>query len=243
MRDTRAFPLTLARVALFALALLDFPATAAPAQDHAVYIQTHTNRDNGYINYRFAVAERGQELNWDLFQSKIEWDVIDTSRKPTKHIIVHQPTETSSFCANAAIHKALFAEILSRWPISEFDSISFGPLGRAPDWSWSIAVAVASSKSDDYKDYKANYPHSRITGLNGLYGDLVRQSDACRPLREFFKDFKVDIEWSGGEKIIDAKAQELPFYAQLRDFGISGKTRVIYDALGNGFTIKPHAKP
>ena len=234
---SRAISLTIASVAFLAPLQVDSFVFAALPHNNTIYIQTHTNSETSYTNYRFAAAQPGKALNWDLFQSKIEWDVIAVSRKPTKHIIVHQPTDTTCFSANVAIHRALLKEIVSRWPMSEFDGISFGCMGRPPDWSWSIAVAVASSKSDDYKDYKAHYPHSRITGLNGLYVDLVRQCDTWRPLREFFKDFGADLQWWGGEKVMDAKAEELPFYAQLRRLGVSGKTRVIYDAMGNAFSI------
>jgi hypothetical protein len=164
-----------------ALVHAGFFLAAAPLRADTVYIQTHTNSETRYTNYRFAATGPGQQLNWDLYEAKIEWDVIDVVGKPNKHIIVHQPPGASSFSANAVVHKALMAKIVSRWPISDFDSISLGPLGGPPDWSWNIAIAVASSKSADYKDYKANYPHSRITGLNGLYKELADQSDACRP--------------------------------------------------------------
>jgi uncharacterized protein len=206
-----------------------------------IEIQIYTNRETVYTNYRFAVTKDGEKMDWDLYDAKIEWDVIDLAGdpKPKKHLIVHQLPGAGSFSANAGIHKALMRKIFSRWSISDFDSVSFGCLGGPPDWSWSIAIAVASSKSDDYKDYKAHYPHSRITNLNGLFEKLANESKAFGPLQEAFREFGVDIEVGGVEKVIAARAEDLPFYSQLRAAGISGKTRVLYDALGNGFTIKP----
>jgi hypothetical protein len=230
---------------IFGAALL-CAATLAPTSlqgAETVYVQIHTNNETQYTNYRFAAADRGQQFNWALYEAKVEWDVIDVVGKPKKHIIVHQSPDARSLSANAEIHKALMTKILSRWPISQFDSISFGRLGRPPDWSWSIAIAVASSKSADYKDYKAHYPNSKITGLNGLYRDLAQQSGAGRPLREFFKQFDADLQYEGGEKVIDAKAGTLPFYPQLKAAGVTGQTRVIYDAGGNGFAIKARSAP
>lgn len=225
---------------IFGAALL-CAATLAPTGlegAETVYVQIHTNNETHYTNYRFAAADRGQQFNWALYEAKVEWDVIDVVGKPKKHIIVHQPLGARSFSANSEIHKALMTKILSLWPISQFDSISFGRLGGPPDWSWSIAIAVASSRSADYKDYKAHYPNSKITGLNGLYRDLAQQSDAGRPIREFFKQLGANIEYEGGEKVMVAKAETLPFYPQLKAAGVTGKTRVIYDAGGNGFAIK-----
>lgn len=213
---------------------------SAWAETNAISVQTHTNKETSYTQYRFAVVNQGEKIDWDLFTSKIEWDVIEHvgSPKPKKHLIVHQSPGAASFSANAPIHRALMKRIFSQWPISDFDGVSFGSLGGAPDWSWSIAIAVESSKSHDYKDYKVNYPNSKLKGLNGLFVNLANDGNAYAPIREVFKEFGVDVRLVSAEKVIHAKAEELPFYRQLRAKGIAGKTRVIHDALGNGFSIE-----
>jgi hypothetical protein len=220
------------------LELGGFSVLAAPVEKDTLLIQTHTNSEStcepAYTNYRFTVTDRGQTL---------EWAVIDVAGKSKKHIIVHQSPGASSFSSNGQLHRAIMRKIFSRWPISDFDSISFGCLGAPPDWSWSVAIAFASSRSDDYKDYRAHYPHSRISNLNGLFAALANSSDAYRPIREAFQEFGANIEVDGIEKVMAARAETLPFFSQLRAMGITGRTRVLYDAHGNGFAIKPRHSP
>lgn len=237
--------------ALFALILTtlfhdSFAFGAEPSTTNSIVIQTYTNSDTLYTEYSFAVSQIGKKLgkaDWNNFGTeRIEWDVIDraTNPKPKKYIRVWL-YETGPFSANVETHKALMRKIFSRWPVSDFDSIEFlGSFDGASDWSWGTAIAAASSKSEDYKDYKVNYPHSKITELFGLYKQLVVETKVYYPLRDIFREAGADIDFECGEKhVLNAKAEELPFYPQLKAMGISGKTRVIYDALGNAFTIKP----
>jgi len=219
------------------------------AETNLIEIQTCTNTDTLYTTYWFKVPEAGKNKNEAICNdcsdcgAKISWEVIDQvgNPKPLKFICVFQSKGAGSFLANAEAHKQIMKKIFSKWPVSDFEDIDFiDCLGGPPDWSWNIPIAVASSKSDDYKDFKANYPNSRISGLFGLYRQLGDQTGVYRPIQKIFREVGVDIEFEGGDKeVLHAKAKDLPFYAQLRAQGIGGETRVIYDALGNGFTIKP----
>lgn len=217
---------------------------AEPATTNVVNIQEHTDGEpSSYTVYHFEVpAAKGQEwAHGHAFGvANIEWEVIQRTGNPTPKKFIYV-IGGGSFSANTQIHKAIMKKIFSRWPVSDFDDIEFvGALGGGPDWSWNIPIAAASSKSADYQDFKTNYPHSKVTSPFELYHQFVSESRAYDPLRNAFRDFGADLEFLGGEKeVLNSRAQDLPFYPQLRAMGIKGKTRVIYDAIGNGFTIKP----
>jgi hypothetical protein len=182
-----------------------------------------------------------KENDWDNIGTNIEWEVVDRTGnpKPKKCISVWQMQ--GSFMANVHVNKAIMKTIFSRWPVSDFEGVGFyGRIDGSPDWFWEIPIAAASVKSDDYKDFKAHYPNSRITSLFVIYRQLADETKVYCPIQEVFKEFGADIEFEGGnKKILNSKAEDLPFYPQLRAKGINGKTRVIYDAAGNGFSIKP----
>jgi hypothetical protein len=209
-------------------------------------IQIYTNNSEPLITkYHFVVRMDGKKMessDWHA-GTNIEWIVFDRAGnpKPKNNIWVFLYQAEGSFLADAPIHKAIMREIFTRWPVSDFDTVEFyGPIGGSPDWFWEIPIAVASSKSDDYKDFKAHYPHSRLTDLYGLYQQLADQTKAYYPVQEIFREAGADIEFECGEKrVMNSRAEDLPFYPQLRAKGVDCKTRVIYDALGNAFTIQP----
>lgn len=216
-----------------------------------VQILVRTNIETLYTTYDFVARKDGKKMGgfdwnyWDV-GTNICWEVGENAGnpKPKKIIYMWDTPENGSFSANIQINRAIMKEIFSRWPVSDFDSISFiGQFDGPPDWSWQMPIAVASSKSDDYKDFKVHYPNSKIIGLFGLYRQLADENKIYQPIQEVFREFGADLQFDGGEKeILNARAEDLPFYPQLKAAGINGKTRVIYDALGNGFTIKPCPK-
>jgi hypothetical protein len=217
---------------VFLLALLLHNCMGFAAESVAkgsLQIQTYTNSETAYTVYGFRVETNGVQ---------IEWRVVDRTGNPKKYLWLHSPY-SASFMTNLPVHKAIMAKIFATWPVQEFGGFSCGRLGGPPDWSWSIAIAIASSKSADYQDYRLNYPNSRIKNVNSLFKKLAVESDAYRPLQEVFKEFGTMIKLESVEKVVGARAEDLPFYPQLRAAGISGKTRVLYDAMGNGFTLKP----
>ena len=227
-----------------------FASGAESAGTNTIKIQVFTNNDDPLMTkYQFVVQKDGKkirELDWFSGGTNcIEWIVFDRTGNPKSKngiwVFLYQTED--SFLADAPIHKAIMKEIFTRWPVSDFDSVEFyGRIGGPPDWFWEIPIAVASSQSDDYKDFKAHYPHSKITNLFGLYKQLVDETKVYHPLQEIFREAGADIEFQCGEKIIEnSRAQDLPFYPQLHAMGVDGKTRVIYNAPGNAFTIKPLA--
>jgi hypothetical protein len=231
---------------LLCMALLDGDLTlgSESAGTNAFEIQILTNCETLYTTYDFMARKDGKRMeksDLDYHGTNIWWEVVDRVGNPKPKKFMYVCPEEGSFSANIQINRTIMREIFSRWPVSDFDSVEIiGPLGGPPDWSWEIPIAVASSKSDDYEDFKAHYPHSRITSLFVLYRQLADQTKAYNPVQEIFREAGADIEFEGGEKaIMNARAEDLPFYPQLKARGVSGKTRVIYGAIGNAFTIKP----
>jgi hypothetical protein len=223
------------------LALSVLPLAAETIGTNVVDVQEHSSGDV----YHFVVSKDGKKFgtnDWDSFAGPnvVEWEVIDRVGNPQPRMFIYAWTH-GSFSADVQFHKAIMKRVFSRWPVSDFETIEFvGGLGGAPNWSWEVAIAAASSKSADYQDYKANYPHSKVTSPFELYSQFVNETKAYFPLRDTFREFGADLEFLSGEKeVFNARAEDLPFYSQLRAMGINGRTRVIYDAMGNGFSIKP----
>lgn len=215
------------------------------AGTNAVNIQEYTDGEpSSYTVYHFKAPTSTRMYEWAnghaFGEPGTEWEVIQRTGNPLPKKFIYV-MGGGSFPANTQIHKAIMKRIFSRWPVSDFESIEFiGALGGGPDWSWDIAIAAASAKSADYQDYKTNYPHSKVTSPFALYNQFVTETRAYDPLRDAFKEFGADLQFLSGEKeVLNSRAEDLPFYSQLRALGIDGRTRVIYDAMGNAFTIRP----
>jgi hypothetical protein len=180
-------------------------------------------------DYAFVVESKGCRIQWNAVEMK------EAGNKKQLNVRRECPV---SFSEQISIHRAILKEIFSKWPVSEFDSISWGSFGNPSDWSWNLPIAVASFHSEDYRDYRTNYPNSRQTNINLIFVKLANQTTAYRDLQQLIREFGTDIELSEVEKVFVSEANRLPFYPALKDHGISSKSRVIYDVALSYFKIK-----
>ncbi len=170
---------------------------------------------------------------------RIQWNVVQYKEKNSKRDIMVTRQCRQSVASQLPLHRAIAEKVFAQWPVSEFDTLLWGSFCRDTDWSWCVPIAVASSKSADYTDYKKNYPNSKIHNLNGVYMQLADETDAYKELRQLLKPFGADVIIAGVEKVFAMKVKELPetFAAELKRQGVKEDTRVMYDVGSSYFKI------
>lgn len=169
---------------------------------------------------------------------RIQWNVTEHKHTPWKMELSAKISCPRPFNQQVSFHRAIFKEIFSKWDIKKFDMVILFGFGRNSGWSWSIPLAIASWKSEEYKDYKRNYPNSKIKNINELFVKLANESDSYREFRNLFKEFGVDVQLNEVEKVFAKKAEELPFYSELKSIGIHDNPMLMYDNHLSSFKIK-----
>jgi hypothetical protein len=169
---------------------------------------------------------------------RIQWNAIEMKEPGKKKLLSVRRNCAIPFSEQVRIHQAILAEIFSKWAASEFGTISWGSFGSSSDWSWNIPIAIASSKSSEYKAYRAKRPKAK--NVNDIFVKLANETVAYNDLRQIIRAFGIDIELSSVEKVFVSTAKDLPFHAALSDSGINAKEKVIYDVAFSYFTIKQH---
>jgi hypothetical protein len=169
---------------------------------------------------------------------RIQWNVVEPKEAGARKQIGVRRDCGLPFSDQLPFHRAILREIFSKWPVDDFDSLSWGSFGSAADWSWNMPIAVASFRSPEYADYKARYPQSRITNINAIFVMLADRSGAYGDLRKLMVEFGADVELASVEKVFVGEAKKLSFHAALKRDGIPGNARVIYDVAFSYFRIK-----
>jgi hypothetical protein len=183
-----------------------------------------------YKNFDYAfVVEAGE--------CRIQWNVVETKEPgEKKHLSVRRCCDLP-FSEQIPFHRAILKEIFSKWQVAEFDTISWGSFLEKNDWSWCTPIAVASTKSKDFKDYREKYPNVQIN-INRLFVRLANETKSYDALRQLILEFGADIELATVEKVFIQPAKDLPFYPDLKAQGVSAKAKVIYDVAFSYFNIR-----
>jgi hypothetical protein len=168
---------------------------------------------------------------------RIQWNAVEMKEPGAKKHLSVRRCCPIPFSEQIPFHRAILKEIFSKWPVTEFDTISWGSFGQKTDWSWSIPIAIASSKSKEFKNYQKNYPNV-VININRLFVKLANDTNAYNDFRQLMLEFGADIELSSVEKVFVLPAGDLPFYPSLKDQGINAKARVIHDVAFSYFKIK-----
>lgn len=215
------------------LSELERAVAQAQTQDEKIEVKSYMDTSSaGWAykesDYAFVVEKDG---------CRIQWNAVEMKGPGHKRSIAVRRDCSIPFSQQVPIHKAILKEISSRWPISEFDTISWGGFGYSSDWSWSIPIAVASSKSKEYRLYRSGRSPS-TPGINGIFVKLANETNAYRELKQLIQEFGADIELLNVEKVFTSTAGDLPFYPALKDSGIHSRDRLIYDVAFSYFRIK-----
>lgn len=220
-------------VVLF-IAGVEVASAEASGSSEKIEVRSYLDRESaGWADkksdYAFVVESKGCRIQWNAIEMK--------EPQEKRHLRVRRNCPIT-FSEQVPLHRAILKEIYSQWPIGEFDTISWGNFGDLADWSWNIPIAIASSRSKEYRDYRANYPKTKFWNLNGIFVKLANETNAYYELQQLIQEFGADIQLLSVEKVLALPAKEIPFYPSLKEHNISGKARLIYDAGFTYFRIK-----
>ncbi|MDY7034356.1 MAG: hypothetical protein SVY10_20950 [Thermodesulfobacteriota bacterium] len=177
-------------------------------------------------------------------QCKIMWEV-QVPRDPENYNMTLRTRYPIGVECNQPFHKQLplhrliFDTIFQEWNKTQFSLLFTGPLARIePKHTWNARIAMASTRSSDWKDWRTKYPNQRSgKSLNQIFVELTNTVLAYRELASLFNEYGLKIRLDSVEKVLSTKLKNLPFFEELRRLGLDGNTRVIYDAGMNYFTI------
>ncbi len=159
------------------------------------------------------------------------WSVMSQDTVGRKYLIVRfHKTNNKNFQSLRAYHSKALKTIFETYgkpPLLHFASSGFK---NYYDSMWCVPIAIASSKNEDYQDYRSNYPNSRLTGVNFLFVELANETKAYAPLKTLFQEFGYSLELTGCEKVFGQKVRDLSFKDTLLKAGLSENESVIYDA-------------
>ena len=219
---------------IFFIAGVEATGAGATGQDEKIEVRSYLDRESaGWAykksDYAFVIESKGCRIQWNAVEPK--------EPEEKRHLGVRRNCPIP-FSEQVPLHRAILKEIFSKWPIGEFDTISWGNFGDPADWSWNIPIAVASYKSKAFRDYRRNYPKTRFWNLNGIFVKLANETKSYSDLQLLIQEFGSDIELLSVEKVLTQPAKDIPFYPALKERNISSKTRLIYDAGFTYFRIK-----
>jgi len=135
------------------------------------------------------------------------------------------------------LHRAILKAIDSKWKLSSFDSVGWGSFQNGEGVSWNLPIAAASAKSSKYQDYRLHYSTSKLN-LNAFFVEEANRLNVYAPLKNLFGEFGIELKLDGVEKVFTPKAEKLPVRQELRDLGIAGGERVVWDVGSSWFRMK-----
>lgn len=148
------------------------------------------------------------------------------------------------FRAFAAQNRIILDSIFARWGNARIEGFGFPSFQRGKDYSWNIPVAIASARSEKYRDYRKHYPKVN-TSSNALFVEFANQSDAYKELQDLFVRYGLDVRLQSVEKVFAGPVSESPFKDTLLAAGLKPKDRILWDAGSTYFSLNrksPEAK-
>ncbi|MEM7356577.1 MAG: hypothetical protein AAF657_37520 [Acidobacteriota bacterium] len=216
---------------LGAALLLPAGAKAEPAPP-AFEVRSYV--DEGQLGWSYQKPDH--VVSVEIEGCTIRWHLAE-AQDGTWHLVVRSECDLP-FDDQLPILRAILQEVSKVRPVAQFEHLSWPGFGSST--AWQVPIAVASTRSADYQEYRRNAPHTRISP-NRIYVDLARQTEAYRGWQQLFADFGVEIELISVEKVFTRKAGDLPFHAVLAEKGVAADERVIYEAGLYDFEIRPLA--
>lgn len=213
--------------ALLALWLSPAASTAEPA------VQVYLDKASaGWAYKSFDYAFVAEQDN-----CRIQWNAAE-DKEGGRWLAVRRNCK-ADFSGQVALHRAILKEIAHKWPLPSFKSIDWGPLCDEGDWDWCRPIAKASLRSKDFIDYYKHYPHSKLTGLNGLFVELANATACYAPLAELLREFGTSIKLGAVEKVFYLPVIQSPFAEEFKTLAAAKnpKMKLMYNAGMAYFTI------
>lgn len=182
----------------------------------------------------------------------VSWEVLVPTEEMRKYgnLTIHPTYPYNKNCAlsfnkQLPINRAIFKAVFNDWNKKDFTSLdtsSFELLDPSRDWN--LKIALASIKSEDYIDYKKNYPnHKSGKHINEIFVDISNSIMVYEKLESLFREHNLSIILTGVEKVFGDKVENIKphdetLYNLLINQGVNIKKRVLYDAGSYYFNIK-----
>jgi hypothetical protein len=232
----------LARLILPGLLFLLLPENAAPQQSKTaepsepIPVRSFIDKESAgwalKINDEAFVAEQGGcRVQWNAVEDK----PLPGEAQPRRYLSAKRCG--FSFQDQLPLHRAILMAIDSKWKLSSFRSVGWGSFQNGEDVSWNLPIATASAKSREYRDYRLHYPNSRLN-LNAFFVEEANTLNVYAPLKNLFGEFGIELKLDGVEKVFTPKAEKLPVQQELRELGIAGGERVVWDVGSSWFRMK-----
>ena len=167
----------------------------------------------------------------------IQWNAIQNLEHELS-LSLYQKCD-KPFSLQLPIHRKILDKINHEYPLRNFTNLSWGRFCKESDYSWCAKIALASLKSDEYADYRKNYPNSKIKNINRLFVFLAEQSNAYEPLKRLFEEYSLNISLSQVEKVFVYKLEQQPFSSMDQFSAFDPGQRVIGNTGSSFFSINP----
>jgi hypothetical protein len=210
-------------VAAFLIAAPLFCGFSYAGEAGAIDVKIYLDRDSGgwmdkVSDYAFLVERDGCKIQWNAIEEK----------SGERRLRVRRDCE-KPFSEQAPLHQAILRHINSRWAISSFRYINWGPLCSEGDWGWCIKIAEASMKSLEFIEHCKKYRNIEMVSPNPIFIKLANETHAYKELSDILKEFGVNIRIRIVQKVFSFKLRQTPFYDQMKGLKVKGNPRVMYD--------------
>jgi len=193
-------------------------------------VQEHVKINPDHYNKRigeYVINHQGHLIKWAIRERK-------KTSKLTLTLKIQQLDKTMqlSFDRQKILHHKILSFIFSKWDKYKITQLTTEGLGRIETLgTWSIPIALKANKSQEWHDYRKNYPKRQVKkSSNQLFVEFANQANAYNKLSLLFNQFGLDLKLKNVEKVFAQKAQQLNFYPELKRLGVIGNPRLIYDA-------------
>ena len=182
-----------------------------------------------------AVTVRYDDLSKETIYSissencAIDW----ISRNTEIGVVIHRDRCTIPLSEQIPLLKRIYTDFLKKDKnASAFRTLYWGRL--TPDGSkpvsqeLSLRLSVAAYKSPGWDAVRGK---PKKGDINGFVKDLANRQMIYPELKELFEEFHKRITFSGAEKVLVSPAGKLPFFDQLKPYGIKASDRLPFDCM------------
>ena len=140
----------------------------------------------------------------------VTWEANRTPDKALRNISIQYRAPypcTKSFEELRPAHQRILKTLFLDHPADHIKGMHTGGLASLqPNGSWNKVIAEAATKSEDYLDFRKNYPkHASKKSSNDILVDLLHQERPYAPFTNLLADFGFQVEVEGVEKVFNSK--------------------------------------
>lgn len=164
---------------------------------------------------------------------KIEWIVNESAKDRSISLrfigfpnVCDLPLENKK-----QFHQQIIKRVVFEWEGSNVNRFSTGRgLKSAFTDEFTLALGVASAKSDAYQDFKKNYPNHKSGSVNQIMVDLINEQKLLEDFYALWVPARCTLSLKHVEKVFTEKVSSHPLKEKLLASGVALTDRVIKSA-------------